>query len=468
MRILNSRLRVACNSSSTHSVVFLPSKHTVTDDPQGGEWGWGDFTLTERESKLQYLAANVRQDVARVLFSDRRFGALSAQEELAVDLAVEALVGVRPLKGAYIAHQSQWNLPINGDFLGAIAEFLSRDDVAILGGNDNSGYKHPVLDLGEVWQIPWAVERTPFWVSKNEGWWSLYDPETGGKTRFSTRSDVQAVRSLVPELVDMKITGYCPFFDSSDTCRSCYQGSDLKGTHADIGDIRTYLYALSRAGVFEVAFGGGEPTLHPAIDEILKDCREKRIQPSLTTRNLAWVKKNLGGPWKALAYSVSSLEDVKAFHKVVHRKIPSYGAESKQVSVQVVLGTIPRAELLEIFKFCASNYLNLVALGWKTTGRGGGGPPHDNTGWEDMAQQAGLTRLGVDTVAASAMRWDPVIRDLSVTTHEGRFSCYIDAVAHTLSPSSFSSEKLTLKPNYYELTFVETWQKLSTWKSAVS
>jgi hypothetical protein len=449
-------------------VVFLPSKHKVTNDPQDGEWGWNDFTLTERETKLQYLAANVRRSVEGVLFPARSTANLSEQEELAVDLAVEALVGVKPLRGAGIDHQSQWNLPINGDFLGAIAEFLSRDDVAILGGNDNSDYNHPVLDLGEVWQIPWAVERTPFWVSKNEGWWSLYDPESGGKTRFSVRDDVQAVRSLVPELVDMKITGYCPFFDSSDTCRSCYQGSDLKGTHADLSDIKTYLYALSRAGVFEVAFGGGEPTLHPEIDEILRECRARRIQPSLTTRNLSWVKKNLGGPWKALAYSVSSLEDVKAFHEIVYRKIPSYGADSKQVSVQVVLGTIPNAELFEIFKFCASNYFNLVALGWKTTGRGGSGPPYDNTGWEDMAQQAGLTRLGVDTVAASAMRWDPVIRDLSVTTHEGRFSCYIDAVAHTLSPSSFSTEQVAFKPTHWHECFVEAWQGLSTWKSAVS
>ena len=80
--------------------------------------------------------------------------------------------------------------------------------------------------------------------------------------KFLKGPQVEVTKAAAPELVDIKITDYCPF-----GCKYCYQGSTAKGTHAKTDTINTLSYALGRMHVFEVALGGGEPTnLHEVLD----------------------------------------------------------------------------------------------------------------------------------------------------------------------------------------------------------
>src|SRR5690606_26884329 len=75
--------------------------------------------------------------------------------------------------------------------------------------------------------------------------------------------------------------------------------------------------ALSDWGVFELAIGGGEPTLHPDIHKILAYANARGIVPNITTRNkkwltdpnnLAWIVECVGG----VGFSVDTVEDVVA------------------------------------------------------------------------------------------------------------------------------------------------------------
>src|SRR5690606_22264475 len=100
------------------------------------------------------------------------------------------------------------------------------------------------------------------------------------KMRFSFEENPQDLwRSVYPELIDFKITDYCPF-----DCPFCYQDSSRQGIHASLADIESYLEMMSNSGVFEIALGGGEPTLHPDFVKILRKTHSLGIVPNFTTK----------------------------------------------------------------------------------------------------------------------------------------------------------------------------------------
>ena len=166
------------------------------------------------------------------------------------------------------------------EFVRDLNEFLMRNDVHILGGNDNQ--EDAFAEYHED-RVDWDLDR--YYVDdsprsmKSGDWWTLYHPSSGGKVRFSFNDKAEGlVRSAGPELVDMKITDYC---DAG--CTFCYQDSTREGTHADYERVTRYFDYMKELGVFEVALGGGEPTLHPRFIDILKYSREVGIVPNFTT-----------------------------------------------------------------------------------------------------------------------------------------------------------------------------------------
>lgn len=458
IRIHNIRLRFACNSSSTHSVVLLPGG-APDDDVAHREFGWANWTAGSRDAKLDYLGIAVSNELSRLM-----------PEELAHAVTHDLLgspgcdFGV---ERGYIDHQSLWTIPMSWDgsfvdtnYVADLRDFLLRDDVVILGGNDNNCQSHPV---GEDPDAVTALKDVPTELYNHElvarrdplnGSWALFNRSNGNKVRisFDPRTP-NPVRAALPELVDVKITSYCPFFNSTPTCRSCYQASDTSGTHASLASITAIADALGAAKVFEVAIGGGEPTLHPQFAGILHAFRSRGVVPNFTTRTLKWidnptiveaVKKYSGG----FALSVESPEDVVTLSS----KTISFGGqgmyESKKVSVaaQVVLGAVSIETLGEIFVAAAENHVAITVLGWKTTGRGGSGPLHDVSGWVKIAKDSKLWMIGMDTEALR--QWGHELSgDLRVLTtpEEGRFSAYWDAVTGRFGPSSFCDDSAMIK-----------------------
>ena len=81
-----------------------------------------------------------------------------------------------------------------------------------------------------------------------------------------------------PTLVDFQITTRCHM-----RCPHCYAGSNAEGEHVETGRAIAVLEELAKAGVCQLAIGGGEPLLHPGIRDIIRAAHELGMVPNLTT-----------------------------------------------------------------------------------------------------------------------------------------------------------------------------------------
>lgn len=455
MKIHNVRTGFATNSSSTHSIVFM-KRDLGGDSPDSpAQFGWENFTLTDESGKLDYLAATVRHALQDAIGDD-----------LAVRIANE-LTGARITSDAYVDHQSILALPtgwdgksLDLDFLAEFKAFLLRDDVAILGGNDNSD-GHPLLESDDVKVAtghsgPIHVETCgPVARKDPAGFWTLFNRQTGAKVRISLKgTDFECTpeRTALPELVDVKITDYCTF-----GCPYCYQGSTKKGEHSETHSLSMLAYLLGDARVFEVAIGGGEPTLHPGLKSFVDSLRYRGVVPNLTTKNLAWLAApTLSDPvlnqCGAFAFSADSDADVRKLSAALEGR-PEV---KRKATIQYVMGKDATArDFGSILNSCGYANLPVTLLGYKTTGRGlAHGEKPLQPMWIKEVQGAmkaypGL-RIGIDTVLVDRW-WDALLAagvpKWALTRKEGRFSCYVDAVAGKLHASSFTgTDGVPLKP----------------------
>jgi len=115
-----------------------------------------------------------------------------------------------------------------------------------------------------------------------------------------------------PELADISISNRC-----SKGCSFCYRDSAPNGNLMTLNEYRFVLDQLTSptwGTVFQVAIGGGEPTEHPQLIEILKETRCRGVVPNLTTNGEAlsdehiYAFKELCG---AVAVSVASIKPSK-------------------------------------------------------------------------------------------------------------------------------------------------------------
>lgn len=458
MRILNMREGFACNSSSTHSIVWAPEAK-LGDSYDSSYFGWDRFVCASREAKLEWLGASVRKCLIE----------LGLAEDAAHALA-ESYLGCRLDSESTIDHQSELTLPrawsgigLDVDYLRELRDWLCTDGMFVLGGNDNGDSPEPpsgAFDFQYRNEHPTEMGRYAF-VSRKDlsGYWTLFDRRTGLRMRvvFSHEESgglaAAAHRAAAPELVDVKITDFCPY-----NCAFCYQGSTQQGKHAS-ADWLIYHLAPALAGmrVFEVAFGGGEPTLHPDFERIVRRFRDQGIVPNVTTRNPRWFMTMDAKTLDVLGAVAVSCDSEKMVEQVVEaiatQPEPIRARLREMVSIQHVLGLQGESATWWLLKRCQKEGFRCVLLGYKTTGRGSSAPaqvPSKGVSWAKWlvdrmeAFPSECPSLGVDTVIASELA---ALEDVSpsmrrrlswrLTTKEGQFSCYIDGVKRTMAPSSF-------------------------------
>lgn len=437
MKIHNVRLGLATNSSSTHSLIFIPG--SVHDQEVNGEYGWNFFTAASPEGKKDYVAAQL-------------FGAL--RELFPNDIAaivVKDWVGLREFnENSYVDHQSQYHFPrswdgksLDKDFFTAFKWFMMRDNLVVLGGNDNTESRHP-LDDGSSFTLDlprdsYGLEQ----VARRDGdYWTLFNRNTGAKIRMSFDPNAKTpTKASAPELVDIKITDFCPY-----NCAYCYQGSTTEGKHANKELLSRLAFALEDLRVFEVALGGGETTLHPNFAEIVQTFRSRGIVPNFTTKSLSWLTdpdmKSVLANMGSFAYTVESGSHVR---KLVER-LALVGLKPERVSVQYVMGSSPIWELDSILEAAAEESIRVTLLGYKTTGRGSFFKPNDYKGWLDVLskkfEKHRWMHVGIDTALASEFENELLGKKVPAqlfTTKEGAFSMYVDATGEHLrvGPSSY-------------------------------
>lgn len=483
LKIHKIRLGLACNSSSSHSLILLPEGVNLEDD-----WGWGvpdeevsdDYDLgadylnqlLENEKKRQEEALNgkrfefgwnwftassdntKRHYLGIVLWSQLRRNLPVAladsimRDWLGITLPDDDDYGLN----CYIDHQSHWSLPCefgttvpDKEFFDILKDFVLNDRLVILGGNDNDDRSHHHLSKGEptTTYLPEDDTRTIFVCRRDPvyDYWVFFWPDTGAKLRVTLGKDkIAPERASVPELVDVKINDYCPF-----KCEFCYQGSTSDAGHANRNDIIYLFRHLCKNKVFEVALGGGEPTMHPEFLKILKDARENGIVPNFTTKNLAWLKdksyaQKVMDQAGNFAFSVDKAEDIEMLAALL--KVNDISPS--RVSVQIVMGTLTQWEFENIVKTASAAEIRLTLLGYKTTGRGGNFKPQKYQWWLDSIQKVRLEgelyNLCIDT--ALAKEYEEEILSIGIPsyvfeTEEGKFSMYVDCVQKKAGPSSY-------------------------------
>lgn len=459
MKIHNVRMGLATNSSSSHSIIILPKNSKgpkLQDNYQLGEdFGWDDFTLVDKKHKNIYLASSLYNSLHNAVGPDFAMA------------VVQQWTGIKPKKnpkyGEFypsIDHQSQITFPLDWEekavpkrFFEDFKKFIERDDVAVLGGNDNSE-GHPAHSRKGVFDtnhmgLPVESSSKGFICREDNGYWVLFNRKTGTKVRisFNQPEGFEPTKASAPELVDIKITDYCPF-----GCAYCYQGSTTRGEHAHLNVVKDLISILEDAKTFEVALGGGEPTMHPNFVEILKLFRDSRIVPNFTTKSTHWIKDdNLRNSILAHAGSFAfSVENGKEAEDVIKlckaHNIGDRWDEGPKLVLHYVMGVGTEQDFKDVLAAAAEEYIEVTLLGYKTNGRGHLVEPKNTGNWvsyvTNLHAEGKCPKLGIDTKLAqdSVSELDAAgISKKLYYTEEGKFSMYIDAVNGLVAPSSYCS-----------------------------
>ena len=108
-----------------------------------------------------------------------------------------------------------------------------------------------------------------------------------GKTlRFPIDESKPILELVYPEFYDISITNHC-----NANCSYCYQDSNKNNGHYDdiLNKVVTYFGSMTpNERPFQIAYGGGEPTGHPAFIDLLEATKNLGIVPNYTTNGL-WV-----------------------------------------------------------------------------------------------------------------------------------------------------------------------------------
>lgn len=256
---------------------------------------------------------------------------------------------------------------------------------------------------------------------------------------MSFNDGVDMSKSTYPELVDLKITNQC-----TKGCSYCYQASTPDGKHASYEDICSVIAALAKMEVFEIAIGGGEPTLHPDFLSILKYASDLGIRPSFSTRNLSWFNKESVRLFKescgAFAYSIDFANEIEALDRVVEEFDLNHTYGKDWVTLQFVLRpTMTQGDLDAILEKNEKYNFPITLLGFKTMGRAEGLLPNlrCNIDWAKTLDNCGIS---IDTAVANLYREEIAkagAAEWSYKIVEGAHSMYIDAVAKKMGPSSY-------------------------------
>lgn len=451
MRIHNVRLGLASNSSSSHSFIILPGKALTKRsamDELSGEFGWDRFTLDTADDKATYFAVALKSSLDAITSPAIR------------DMILNDLLGAKSVEG-YIDHQSLPDFPhdyqhsemIDIEFARAFRDWMLSPDVVILGGNDNGGDDHPLKNGHEFQWFFNEYYNTSDLVCRYDQryrFWTIFNRYTGAKIRFSFdtlgRKETPITHASAPELVDLKITDHCPF-----GCEFCYQGSTLQGIHADTSNIMSVLSTLAELKVFEVAIGGGEPTLHPDFVKILGYAREMGIVPNFTTRNLAWLRdpaktRDIMASAGAFAFSVHDESDLDKLAALIEVN----GIDGRRTHVHIIMGLDDHYQFERKIKHAHDLNLPITLLGYKTAGFGANVKHQDYSWWLDSVQKAigdTYATISIDTVLAAeseAQLKAYGVQKWSYHTQDGLFSAYIDAVNMTLAPSSYAGTPILI------------------------
>lgn len=177
-----------------------------------------------------------------------------------------------------------------------------------------------------------------------------------------------------PILADINITNKCNLH-----CPHCYVNSSQNGKEMSKQDFKLVLRECKKAGILQVAIGGGEPTLHPLFADFLKEIRKHNIVPNVTSngKSLNWkiayaMAKYAGAVALSIEEIGSKFEQRRNFpFKDFLKSVKKLKAAGVKLVFQVVIskGNLYRVNqtVKEMVKY---NPYGILFLAYKPQGRG--------------------------------------------------------------------------------------------------
>lgn len=447
MHLDSIRLGFANNSSSTHSILmgssFTKEVHSYSED----DYGWDKFNLLSPESKADYLASIVASNISIGSKSTIKqvfkhvFSPFMEEDDL---YNASGKVDHQSIFYLPIKHNDKLHKEFTIDFLKWL---IYNPEISILGGNDNGDD-----DLGTYKLNISEIIQNNLLVKKDGDYYILFNRVNGTKLRLNFVHDKPYLSSKTPELVDVKITNYCPF-----GCPFCYMDSTKDGQHAPLNLIKEFIDKCADASVFEIAFGGGEPTLHPDFADILYYTRNKNIQPNFTSFNFDFLKnpKILEAVKITKAsFAVSKIDptiinqDLSDLLETVNIRPPYDNTARSHIQFQIPLGGYPLPKILTFIETLIKNKYGFTLLGYKNFGRGLKRAPFEYktilselspifTKY-NMEKAFGADTLFVEEFKDELLQ-NGIIPQLMVSK-EGAFSCYADLTTNIIAPSSYTND----------------------------
>lgn len=98
-----------------------------------------------------------------------------------------------------------------------------------------------------------------------QNYYYLFDHETGIAVRWGKDNREPFWREEGPELLDISITSYC-----EKECEFCYRKANRNGYFMEFSLYEEIMEQAEKAGVQQIALGGGNPNQHPEFWRFLK------------------------------------------------------------------------------------------------------------------------------------------------------------------------------------------------------
>ena len=269
------------------------------------------------------------------------------------------------------------------------------------------------------------------------------------------------VCSPSPEMMDISITNKCGF-----GCSYCYQSSQSDGKHARQDLVEKTLLGFETVP-YQIAIGGGEPTLHPDLPYILGMARGIGTIPNLTTNGsnltpeiMDAINEVCGGV--ALSYHQ---------HKGLDYFRRTYMFMKENLNCQLNVHLIADNMVIKGIEDLISLHdeigpVSLVLLGYHPTGRGFISSCMTRTTYTRDLPNAirKIMKLGANISFSEGLLPYFISRpEIGVNTAfamygEGQFSCYVDTNGR-MHRSSFNLETDTKSDTIFNKSSQSIWEE---------
>lgn len=248
-----------------------------------------------------------------------------------------------------------------------------------------------------------------------------------------------------PESIDLKITNQC-----NKGCEFCHEDSKPDGHHATLSNIIEAIYILNMSWGCEIAIGGGNPLLHPELEEILLLLGKMKLVCNLTINEMhltdEWIDKLVEWQDKEWLHGIGISTQDGFCNQVwdLHRL--------KNLVFHCILGNSSPFEVLQFLwkpnKLKDGRVSNILLLGDKRYGRGIEYFKDDRNKldyWKYhlpmLLSRPGLN-LSFDNLAIEQLELKKLLSEEDWNKYymgdDGQFSMYIDAVKMEYAKNSIS------------------------------